>query len=144
MSKAYEVFLSYSSKDELIVRRLAAFLPSQGLKCWRAFNPKDHPAARDWADAIAEGLCQSVSVVLLFSSHAAASPYVKEEIAMPVNERIPELVVQLERIKPALGLRYRLAELQFLVAAGRDRPFAKWSVEVVQRVREAVPQQREA
>jgi hypothetical protein len=73
----YDVFLSYSSKDKLVVRDIAERLRKDGLKVWFdewVFKPGDAITAK-----IDEGLEQSRVLVLCMSANAFGSDWTKLE-----------------------------------------------------------------
>jgi broad specificity phosphatase PhoE len=73
----FDVFLSYSSSDEAWVRRLKAALEVRGLSVWldrEQIRPGDR-----FVEALEHGIDSSHSVVLVVSSQAQASGWVREE-----------------------------------------------------------------
>ena len=68
----HDVFISYSSKDKVYADAVCARLESEGIRCWIA--PRDILPGMHWGGAIVEAIESARLMVLLFSSHANASP----------------------------------------------------------------------
>jgi adenylate cyclase len=71
-----EIFISYARPDEPIATRVADALRSQGYAVWR---DEDLPAHRPYAEVIQERLSGAKAVVVLWSSEAAKSQWVRAE-----------------------------------------------------------------
>lgn len=83
-----DCFISYSSTDEPIARRVRAMLVNQGVSVFMAaisLNPGDR-----WSEEIKRELLGSVLVIFLASAKAASSAYVQQElgIAMAAGKKI--------------------------------------------------------
>jgi hypothetical protein len=73
----YEVFLSHSSKDKVVVRPLAERLRSDGLRVWfdeGELKPGDH-----WPKKIDDGLEAARVLVLCMSAQTFASDWTRLE-----------------------------------------------------------------
>ena len=73
----YNVFMSYTSGDNAIAMRIYNDLERSGLNVWR--YEKDGEIGRDFIDEIDEMISKSESFILIDSSHARESNYVKDE-----------------------------------------------------------------
>ena len=71
-----DIFISYSRPDEPMAERVADALRSQGYAVWR---DDELPAHRAYADVIEERLKAADAVVVLWSSEAATSQWVRAE-----------------------------------------------------------------
>ncbi len=71
-----DLFVSYARADELQAERVAEALRAQGYCVWR---DNELPAHRAYADVIVERLKSAKAVVVLWSSHAASSQWVRAE-----------------------------------------------------------------
>ena len=71
-----DVFVSYARPDELIAERVAEGLRGDGYQVWR---DDELPAHRAYAEVIQERLSSASAVVVLWSSEAATSPWVRAE-----------------------------------------------------------------
>jgi len=75
------VFLSYSHADDEFVMRLRTDLEAQDIRVW--VDKADlQPGTEEWDEAIRTGIRACQAVVLIASSHARTSPYIKRELRM--------------------------------------------------------------
>ncbi|HEU5375332.1 MAG TPA: toll/interleukin-1 receptor domain-containing protein [Ktedonobacteraceae bacterium] len=74
----YFCFISYSSKDEILARRLHADLQNRGVRCW--FAPKDMKIGNKLRDRIDEAIHLQEKLLLLLSEHSIASVWVESEV----------------------------------------------------------------
>jgi TIR domain len=74
----YSCFISYSSKDEALARRLYADLQSNNVRCW--FAPED----LKWGDKIRTGIDEAIrlhdKLLLILSKSSVASGWVEREV----------------------------------------------------------------
>jgi hypothetical protein len=95
----YDVFLSYSSKDEFIVRPLAERLRHDGVKVW--FDKWAIKPAQHFPRKIEEGLEKSKFLITCMSAHALDSDWAQLErhwntLADPTNKEGRLLPVRLD------------------------------------------------
>jgi hypothetical protein len=74
----HSCFISYSSKDEALARRLHADLQDQGVRCW--FAPEDMKIGDKIRTRIDEAIHLQDKLLLLLSEHALASIWVEDEV----------------------------------------------------------------
>jgi hypothetical protein len=74
----HSCFISYSSKDETLARRLHADLQDHGVRCW--FAPKDMKIGDKIRARIDEAIHLQDKLLLLLSEHALASTWVEDEV----------------------------------------------------------------
>ncbi|GHO91513.1 hypothetical protein KSF_015610 [Reticulibacter mediterranei] len=74
----YSCFISYSSKDEVLAKRLHADLQDQGVRCW--FAPEDMKIGDKIRARIDEAIHLQDKLLLLLSKHALASSWVEDEV----------------------------------------------------------------
>src|SRR5262249_10026873 len=74
----HSCFISYSSKDEILARRLHADLQAQGVRCW--FAPHDIKIGDKIRSRIDEAIHVHEKLLLLLSEHALASNWVEDEV----------------------------------------------------------------
>ncbi len=74
----HSLFISYSSKDETLARRLHADLQVQGVRCW--FAPEDMKIGDKIRVRIDEAIHLQDKLLLLLSEHALASAWVEDEV----------------------------------------------------------------
>jgi hypothetical protein len=75
--KLYDVFLSYSSRDEDLVKRIDSRLRAQGLRVW--FAPSSIRGGDQFPQEIEEGLRKSQTVVVVISPSSVKSFWVRRE-----------------------------------------------------------------
>jgi len=73
----YDVFLSHSAKDKAVVRPLAEWLQSDGIKVW--FDEWELKPGDSFPARIEEGLERSRVLVLCMSAHAFGSDWAQLE-----------------------------------------------------------------
>src|SRR3954466_2443399 len=71
-----DVFVSYARNDEPHAERVAEALRAHGFEAWR---DDELPAHRAYAEVIEERLASAAAVVVLWSSEAAKSQWVRAE-----------------------------------------------------------------
>ncbi len=102
-----DAFISYSSPDRQTAFAVCGELERQGLACWIA--PRDVGTGVSYPDAIMRGLRAAKALVLIFSAHANASPYVEREVERAVSLRTPVLTLRLADIPPTGSLEYLIS-----------------------------------
>src|SRR5271163_455626 len=80
---AHDVFVSYSHHDKPQADAVCATLEAKGIRCWIA--PRDVIPGQEWGAAIVDAIQSSRVMVLVFSSHANASPQIRREVQLAVN-----------------------------------------------------------
>ena len=74
----YSCFISYSSKDDALARRLYADLQSHNVRCW--FAPED----LKWGERIRSGIDEAIrmhdKLLLILSKHSVSSGWVEREV----------------------------------------------------------------
>ncbi len=80
-----EVFLSHSSADQPFVAELATMLRRHGIPVWYA--PTELLGAQQWHDEIGAALQRCDWFVIVLSSQALQSMWVKRELMFALDER---------------------------------------------------------
>jgi hypothetical protein len=111
---AFDVFVSYSTKDKLTADALCATFESNGLRCWIA--PRDIMPGINWGEAIIKGIEQCRVMVLVFSAHANESSQVKREVERAVGKGLPVIPVRIEDVKPSRAMEYFISSQHWLDA----------------------------
>lgn len=86
-----QLFLSYSSNDRTIARRLQRSFEALGWKVWR--DEVAIAAGAEWPSAIDMGLRDSAAVVVLISQNSAGSAWVTYEYAFATGAGCPVVAV---------------------------------------------------
>jgi uncharacterized protein YjbI with pentapeptide repeats len=74
----YSCFISYSSKDEALAKRLHADLQAKGVRCW--FAPEDLKIGEKFRVGIDEAIRVHDKLLLLLSKHSVGSDWVEKEV----------------------------------------------------------------
>jgi len=111
---AFDVFLSYSSKDKTAADAACSVLEAHGIRCWVA--PRDILPGADWGESIIEAINGCKLMVLIFSGNANASQQVKREVERVVNRGLPIIPVRIEDVLPSQALEYFLSTPHWLDA----------------------------
>lgn len=93
MKYIYDVFISYSSKDQKVVEGICAYLEQHRIRCFVAY--RDIPAGVVWASAIVEGLDSSRMMLVVFSDSFNNSRQVDREIELASEDRKPILTIRI-------------------------------------------------
>lgn len=107
-----QIFLSHSSKDADIARRICEQLEKNGIKCFIA--PRDIRPGKEYAEEIINGMDESAAVVLLMSKNANSSPHVLREVEHAVSGGIPILVYKIEDVALSKSMEYFLMTHQWV------------------------------
>lgn len=82
--KYYTCFISYSSKDELIARRLHNDLQQEGVRCW--FAPEDMDIGDKIKNRIDESIRLYDKLLLILSEHSVKSRWVEYEVERALSK----------------------------------------------------------
>ena len=91
------VFISHASPDRKAADRLCRLLEDRGIPCWIA--PRDVRPGREYAVEIVHGIDQCTAVVLVLSTDANESNYVKREVECAVSRRKPVFPVRIREVE---------------------------------------------
>jgi TIR domain len=84
----YSCFISYSSKDEAIAKRLYADLQSNKVRCW--FAPEDLKIGDKIRPRIDESIHLHDKLLLVLSQHSVASQWVEQEVETALSRERKE------------------------------------------------------
>jgi len=76
-----QVFVSYSRRDDAVMRRIVAFLRGEGINVW-VDNEKLVPGTPIWETEIEKALRNSSAVVVILSPDSKDSEWVRREITL--------------------------------------------------------------
>ncbi len=102
-----DVFISHAGDDASVAVEVCALLEARGLKCWMA--PRDVAAGSVWDEAILDAIEQSHVFLLILSSHANKSQFVKNEVNRAFSQGKPIVTFRLEDVPPGRSLELYLA-----------------------------------
>ena len=75
------VFMSYSRKDEEIMRYIAKFIRTQGLKVW-VDNEKLIPGTPIWEDEVEKAIKSAAAILVILSPESKNSEWVRRETSL--------------------------------------------------------------
>lgn len=80
----YSLFISYSTKDDLLAHRLHADLQAKGVRCW--FAPEDLKIGNKFRQRIDEAIHLQDKLLLLLSEHSISSIWVEHEVEAALEQ----------------------------------------------------------
>ena len=101
---AYDVFISYSSKDKVVADAVCARLEARGVRCWIA--PRDVLAGVPYGEAIIDAIHGVKVMVLVFSSNANSSGHIPKEVERAVSNGVAIIPFRIEDVAPGKSLDY--------------------------------------
>jgi TIR domain len=111
---AFDVFISYASKDKIVADAVCARLEASGVRCWIA--PRDIVAGTSYGEAIIEAIHGAKVMVLVFSSSANASGHIPKEVERAVSSGVAVLPFRIEDVAPGKSLDYFIGSVHWLDA----------------------------
>ena len=116
---AFQVFISYSSKDKQWADAACAALEGLGVDCWIA--PRDIAPGTEWGAAIIGGIDACKVMVLVFSAHANESPQVRREVERAINKGLVIVPLRVGNVNPSGAMEYALSNMHWLDAGTLPR-----------------------
>ncbi len=111
---AHDVFISHSVKDKAVAHKVCAGLESRGLRCWIA--PRDIVPGMPWGEALEDAIATCRVLLLVYSSHANASPQVIREVERAASQGIPILPLRIEDTPPCKSLKFFISSHHWMDA----------------------------
>lgn len=128
------VFLSYASEDLEVASTVLQALEERGFPCWMA--PRDILPGTPYPLAILEALQSSRLLVLVFSSHADASPQVQREVERAVSKGVAVIPYRIEDVPPSGAMEYLIGTTHWLDGFAMDADHGREAL--VEAVRESL------
>jgi hypothetical protein len=100
----FDVFISYSSQDNVAADAICSVLERNGIGCWIA--PRNVLPSQTWAGAIVDALDNAGMMVLVFSTGANNSAHVEREVQAAFGKGLRVLPVRIEEVKPKKSLEF--------------------------------------
>jgi formylglycine-generating enzyme required for sulfatase activity len=107
-----DLFISHSSSDAGTANDLVTDFERHGISCWIA--PRDIPLGSGYHREIVNAIAQCRAMLLLFSVTANESDHVLREVELAAQGRKPIYPLRLDGVEPAGGLKYMLANMQWV------------------------------
>lgn len=115
---AFDVFISYSSKNKQIADAVKHGLHSASIRCWMA--PDDIQPGGDWAAEVADAIEACSVMVLIWTSASMRSVEVPKELGLAMSSGSIVIPFRLENIEPYGSFKYHLAGRHWLDAYDTD------------------------
>jgi len=115
---AFDVFISYSSKNNVIATAACAAIEATGAHCWMA--PRNIRPGRTYGEAIIDGMNECRILALIYSAYSNASPQVLREVERAVSKGLEVITVRVEDVPMSKALEYFLAAGHWLDGVGND------------------------
>jgi hypothetical protein len=111
---AFDVFISYSSKDKTTADATCASLENAGIRCWIA--PRDIRPGSEYGEALVDALDHCRALILIFSASANTSPQIRREVERVVSRGKPVVPLRIEDIAPTKSMAYFVGSVHWLDA----------------------------
>jgi hypothetical protein len=111
---AFDVFISYASKDKTVADAVCARLEAASIRCWIA--PRDIVAGTSYGEAIIDAIHGAKVMVLVFSANANASGHIPKEVERAVSNGVAILPFRIEDVAPGKSLDYFIGSVHWLDA----------------------------
>lgn len=108
----YDLFISHSSADADTARALVTDFENRGITCWLA--ARDVAMGSSYQIEIVSAIERCRAVLLLFSDSANRSEHVLREVELAAQGRKPIYPLRIDASEPAGGLKYMLANKQWV------------------------------
>ena len=111
---AYDVFISYSHKDQTIANAIVAGLENAGIRCWIA--PRDVTPGETWSESIVDAIAGSKIMVMILSDNSNRSRQVLREVERATASEVIIIPFRIENIDPTGAMAYFLSTEHWLDA----------------------------
>ncbi len=108
------IFISHSSEDFEIAKKVCGLLEENGYRCFLA--PRDIRSGYEYAEEIMNGIESSELMLLFLSEKANQSPHVLREVERAVSKHIPIIVYKLEELELSKSMEYFIMSHQWVSA----------------------------
>jgi hypothetical protein len=112
--KAFDVFVSHSSKNGEEARLIVETLEAANVRCWIA--PRNILPGSQYGESIVEGIESSELMILVFSQHANTSPQITREVERAVHHGMRIIPFRIENVAPSKNLEYFISSPHWLDA----------------------------
>lgn len=110
--KNSDVFICHSSEDKSIAYAACAVLERNRIRCWIA--PRDVTPGKEWGDEITMAIERSKVLLVIFSSNANNSTFVRQEVTSAISKGLCVLPFRVQDVKPKGALDLALGNTHWL------------------------------
>lgn len=111
---SHDIFISYSTKDHQAAHEVCHFLEQNNFRCWIA--PRNIPTGKPYAQEINNAVKGAKAVVLIYSMNALNSTFVKNEIGIANDNKIPIVPFNIDGTFPDGEMELFLRSTHFIMA----------------------------
>ncbi len=109
-----DVFISYSTEDNLVAMNLCNLMEERGICCWIA--PRDVLPGSHFAEEVLAAIEHTQATIVLLSDHSNRSTHVRNEIERAVSKSKPVLTIRIRNVLPSRSLELYLSAFQWVDA----------------------------
>jgi len=109
---SFDLFISHCSADAKTAELLVRDFEKHGVSCWMA--PRNIPIGSTYQGEIVTAIERCRAMLLLFSGATNKSEHVLREVELAAQSRKPIYPLRIDAAMPAGGLRYMLANTQWV------------------------------
>ncbi len=110
----FDVFISYSTKDNHVAHALVSALENRNVRCF--ITPRDIAVGQDWAETINHAVRSAPVMVVIFSKNSNNSSEVAKEIRLAMNHNTAVIPFKIDNTEPSGALEYHLGNTHWLDA----------------------------
>ena len=125
------VFISHASPDRKAADKLCNLLEDRGIACWIA--PRDVRPGHEFGEEIIKGIEECTAIVLILSTNANDSNFVKREVERGVSRRKPVFPLRIREVEPSRSLELFIGSTQWIDAW--KPPMEQWLERLVQAIK---------
>ena len=106
------VFISHSSKDSSLAKKVYGTIEQRGFECW--FAPRDVKPGENFQESIHRAIRSASVMILVFTDNANHSAEITKEIALAGQYNLAVIPIRAEDVLPNDALAYELATRQWI------------------------------
>ena len=110
----HDVFISYSSKQNVIAAQICQYIKNRGISVWMA--PESIPPSSSYPEEINIAIKNCQICLLVFSNTASKSKWVKKEVLQAINYDKPIIPFRIEDTRSSDDFEFLLADTQSIDA----------------------------
>lgn len=108
------LFISHATEDAELAHDVCSYLEGHGHNCWLA--RRDARPGREYGAELIAAIESSKGMVIVFSEHSNASPFVQREVERAVAKQKPVYLLRARDVAPTKALEFFLSSSQWIDA----------------------------
>lgn len=135
--KNYDVFISYSQKDEEQVNAIRKILEEKGFRCW--FAPKDNRSG-DLAENLSNAIKDCKAFMLVLSPFSQESAWVKKELTFAQAKKIRTFPVLFSEFEIKDSIEFHIGgDLKYTICLDNDENIKKLIADLNEYLKKDAP-----